>query len=78
MVAVPALTPVITPEALLIVATAILEEVQVPPAEVDKKVVVSPTQIAWFPERVPAIGAAVTVTVRVAVTLAQPPVPKTV
>jgi hypothetical protein len=78
MVAVPALTPVITPEALLIVATATLEEVQVPPAEVDKNVVVSPTQMARFPERVPAIGAAVTVTVLVAVTLAQPPVPKTV
>jgi hypothetical protein len=46
MVAVPALTPVITPEALLIVATATLEEVQVPPAVVDAKVVVSPTQIA--------------------------------
>jgi hypothetical protein len=46
MVAVPALTPVITPEALLIVATAALEEVHVPPAEVDAKVVVSPTQIA--------------------------------
>jgi hypothetical protein len=46
MVATPALTPVITPEALLIVATATLEEVHVPPAEVDEKVVVSPTQIA--------------------------------
>jgi hypothetical protein len=78
MVATPALTPLIKPEALLIVATAALEEVQVPPMVVDVKDVVSPTQIAWFPERVPAIGAAVTVTVRVAVTLAQPPVPKTV
>jgi hypothetical protein len=46
MVATPALTPVITPEALLIVATAALEEVQVPPMVVDEKVVVSPTQIA--------------------------------
>jgi hypothetical protein len=46
MVAVPALTPLIKPEALLIVATATLEEVQVPPTKVDKKVVVSPTQIA--------------------------------
>jgi len=78
MVAVPAITPVITPEMELIVATAVLEELQVPPADVEENVVVSPTQIAWFPESVPAIGAAVTVTVLVAVTLAQPPVPRTV
>ena len=50
----------------------------VPPAAVDENVLVSPTQIFWLPLSVPAIGAAVTVTVLVAVALGQPPVPKTV
>jgi len=69
---------VITTEAELIVATAVLEELQVPPATVEENVVVNPTQIVWFPESVPAIGGAVTVTVLVAVTFAHPPVPRTV
>ena len=60
------------------VATAVFEELQVPPTDVEENVVVDATQMFWFPLSVPATGAAVTVTVLVAVTLAQPPVPKTV
>ena len=75
---VPAVIPVMRPEAALIVATAVLEELHVPPADVDEKVDVSPTQIFWLPLSVPAIGPAITVTVLVAVALVQPPVPKTV
>ncbi len=48
---------------------------QVPPETVDVKVVVPATQMAWLPLRVPGEGGAVTVTVRVAVALVQPPVP---
>jgi predicted RNA methylase len=78
MVAVPAATPVISPEAALIVATVVSDELQVPPADVEEKVVVSPTQIFCPPLSVPAIGAAVTVIALVAVSLGQPPVPRTV
>jgi hypothetical protein len=45
---------------------------------VDAKVDVPFTQISCVPLSVPVVGAAVTVTVRVAVALAQPPVPTTV
>jgi len=41
-------------------------------------VVVPATQTVWAPLRVPADGAAVMVTVRVAVEFAQPPEPVTV
>ena len=78
MVAVPAATPVINPETLLMVATVTSEELQVPPASVEENSVVSPTQMFCPPLRVPATGGVVTVTVLVAVTLAQPPVPRTV
>ena len=60
------------------VATVMSEELHVPPTLVDENVDVNPTQIFWFPLSVPATGAAVTVTVLVAITLAQPPVPTTV
>ena len=73
----PAVTPLITPVEGLIVATAGVPELQVPPATVDVKVVVPLTQIACVPLRVPAVGGAVTVTSLVAVTLAHPPVPVT-
>jgi hypothetical protein len=53
-------------------------EVQVPPLAVEVKVVTLPTQRAEVPVMVPALGAAVTVTTRVAEALAQPPVPATV
>ena len=46
MVAVPAETPVTTPEFVLMVAMALLEELQVPPAIVEFKLVIFPTQIA--------------------------------
>jgi len=79
MVAVPAATPVITPVELFTVATAALLVDQAPPVlPLLVKVVVPATQTSCVPLRVPALGAAVTVTVRVAVALAQPPVPATV
>jgi hypothetical protein len=62
----------------LMVATAALEEDQVPPAAVEVKVEVEPTQSDCVPVRVPAVGAAVIVTERVAVAVRQPPVPGTV
>jgi hypothetical protein len=78
MVAIPPVIPVTTPEVALTVAMpgALLD--QVPPVAVELKVVVWLEQMFWLPLSVPALGAAVTVTVRVAVALAQPPVPMTV
>ena len=78
MVAVPAATPVTRPVEALMVATPAALLDQLPPEIVEAKVVVPETQTVWVPLRVPAEGAAVTVTVRVAVALAQPPVPATV
>ena len=78
MVAVPAATPVTIPVVALTVATAGVLLDQAPPVTVEVKVDVPLTQMLWFPLRVPAVGAAVTVTVRVAVALVQPPVPTTV
>ena len=71
-------TAVTTPEVALTVAMpgALLD--QVPPVAVELKVVVWLEQMFWLPLSIPALGAAVTVTVRVAVALAQPPVPMTV
>jgi hypothetical protein len=51
---------------------------QVPPDTLVAKEVFCPTQMFWFPLKVPAVGAAVTLIVLVAVALAQPPVPATV
>ena len=78
MVAVPAATPVTSPVVALTVAIARVLLDQVPPVMVEVNVDVPLTQMFWFPLRVPAVGAVVTVTVRVAVALAQPPVPTTV
>jgi hypothetical protein len=78
MVAVPAATPVTRPVEVSMVATAGVLLVQLPPDMVDAKVDVPFTQISCVPLSVPAVGAAVTVTVRVAVALAHPPVPATV
>ena len=78
MVAVPAVKPVTSPVVALTVATAGVLLDQAPPVTVEVKVDVPLTQMSWLPLRVPAVGAAVTVTVRVAVALAQPPVPTTV
>jgi hypothetical protein len=78
MVAVPAATPVTSPVVALTVAIAGVLLDQAPPEMVDAKIDVPFTQMPWLPLRVPAEGAAVTVTVRVAVALAQPPVPTTV
>jgi hypothetical protein len=78
MTAVPALTPVTAPVAVLMVATAGVAEDQLPPVTEEVSVEVPFAQIAVVPERVPAEGAAVTVTVLVTVALAHPPVPVTV
>jgi len=67
------LTGVITPVEALIVATAVLPEDQVPPVTVEEKVVEDVEQITSVPLKVPALGAAVTVTVLVAVAAAHVP-----
>ena len=64
--AVPVATPVITPVEELIVAISVDELVQVPPKTVDVKVIEFPMFTSCVPERVPALGGAETVTVRVA------------
>ena len=76
--AVPAATPVTRPVEALMVATPVALLDQLPPETVEAKVVVPATHTVWVPLRVPAEGAAETVTVRVAVALAHPPVPVTV
>ena len=78
MVAVPAVTPVTRPEVALTVAMLVSLLDQAPPEMVEVNVDVPLTQILWFPLSVPAVGAAVTVTVLVAVVSEQPPVPITV
>ena len=78
IVAVPADKPAITPVLALIDATDGADETQDPPDIVDVNTEALPTQIAWVPLNVPATGAAVTVTVRVAVALEHPPAPETV
>ena len=78
IVAVPDATPLTDPVDALIVAIKELEDDQVPPAEVELKRTEPETQIACVPLSVPALGGAVTVTIRVAEALAQPPVPATV
>ena len=78
MVAVPDVTPLMAPEVASIVATPVLFELQLPPATVELKLVVPPTHIPCVPLKLPPVGAAVTVTVRVEVAFAQPPVPVTV
>jgi hypothetical protein len=78
MVAVPAVKPVTRPVLALTVAMAGSLLDQAPPEMVDAKVDVPFTQISCVPLSVPVVGAAVTVTVRVAVAFEQPPVPVTV
>ena len=73
----PVVTPVITPPAVM-VATAGVAELHAPPPTVDVNVVLPATQASVVPDKVPALGTAVIVTVLVSVTSAQPPVPVTV
>jgi hypothetical protein len=75
MVELPAETPTIAPVAALMVATAGLEEVQVPPKTVEAKVTESPMQMFCVPDKVPAETGAVMVTPVVATTFGQPPTP---
>jgi len=74
----PAANAVTNPVAAFTVATAVLLLLHVPPDTVDVYVSVEPTHKVWLPLNVPALGGAVTVTVRVAVASAHPPVPVTV
>jgi hypothetical protein len=79
MIAVPADTAVTDPLVEFIVATPVLSDDHVPPLfPLEDNEVVPLEQIAVVPLIVPAFGAAVTVTVLVAVALVQPPVPTTV
>ena len=78
MVAVPAVKPVTRPMVALTAVMLVSLLDQDPPVMEELKVVVPLTQMLWFPLSVPAVGAAVTVTERMAVALAQPPVPTTV
>jgi uncharacterized membrane protein YagU involved in acid resistance len=82
IVVVPAATALIDPVDALIVAIPVLPELQLPPATVELKSLEPPThilvEIPCIPLNVPADGAAVTVTVRVAAASEQPPVPVTV
>ncbi len=67
MVAVPAATPVITPEVLFMVAILIGLIDQTPPVAEEVAVVVAPTQRLPAAEIVPALGKALTSIVFVAV-----------
>ena len=78
MTEVPAVTPVTNPDVELTVATAGVAEDQLPPVTEEESVEVPLEQIAVVPEIVPADGAAVTVTVLVAVALPHGAVPVTV
>jgi hypothetical protein len=71
-------TGVTNPVDGFMVATAVFAEDQIPPDTVEIKVVFAFKHIADVPLNVPALEAAVTVMVLVAVALAQPPAPKTV
>ena len=74
---VPVPIGVINPVEEFIDALSELPLLQLPPLVVELNVVVPFEQIACVPLSVPATGAAVTVTVLVAVSLLQPPLPAT-
>ena len=74
----PAATGVISPEDSSIVAIDSLPLVHVPPKTSLVKAVVPSEHTAGVPLKTPALKGAVTVTIRVAVALSQPPVPVTV
>ena len=78
MVASPADCGVMRPVDAFIVAIPVSDDDHVPPETVLTKVVVLVEHISSAPLKVPALGAAVTVTVRVAVALGQAPSPNTV
>ena len=78
MVAVPVETPVTSPDAESTEATERSFDTQVPPGDEDVNMVILPIQTICVPDRVPAEGGVVTVTIRVDVAFGQPPVPWTV
>ena len=78
MVIEPLEIAVTAPVELLIVATAGLLEVQVPPSEVEANTVFSPTQSSSTPLKVPASANGVTVMDWVSKSSAHPPLPETV
>ena len=71
MVALPATTPVIMPEAEPTVATAVLPELHIPPVLASFKVIAEPTHIAGVPVIDPALARGLTVTVAVVVAVPQ-------
>jgi hypothetical protein len=75
IIEVPADTAVTVPDDELIVATEFVEDDQEPPVKEEDSVGVAPMHIAVVPNKVPAEGTVVTVTVAVVETFAQPPVP---
>ncbi len=79
MVAVPDATPVTRPVEELTVATDVLDDVQVPPeVPLVENWDVPGRHISCVPDSVPAVAAAVIVTVAVVVAFEHPPVPVTV
>jgi hypothetical protein len=69
----PALIALTSPVEVLTVATALFEELHVPPAIVELIEVVSPTQMACVPLRVPATGGLETVSGLENTTAGHPP-----
>ena len=78
MVVSPADCAVMRPVDECIVAMSVSDDDHVPPETVLAKVVVLVEHISCAPLKVPALGAAVTVTVRVAVAVGQASSPNTV
>ena len=78
IVVVPAATAVITPDASTVATPSFVLSHEPPEFPLDVNVVVPLEQIACVPLKVPAFAAVVTVTVLVAVSFAQPPVPVTI
>ena len=74
----PAVKPEIAPVDVLIVATAGVPLLHVPPVMVELNVDVPPIHIVCVPDNVPAVGEAVTVNNNVADASVHPPVPETV
>lgn len=72
IVVVPAVTPVTTPVEELIVATAVLLDVQTPPVVVLDNVVVDPEHTAVVPVIDATVGNAVTVTAVAALVVEHP------
>ena len=78
IVAVPAATPVTVPDEETVATEVSLLDHAPPEFPFVENDVGLPVQIDWVPDKVPALGAAVTVTVLLAEAFEQPPFPVTV